>query len=127
MRLIDADALIKFIDCGHLRNPLEMCFSERDVVDMIESRPTVSQWIPTSEKLPEEDGRYLCYECVGSGHFYIVYGFATDLRTVSKIDFADSKAGFYDHDSEYGFTEVTEFVKAWCEFPEFYKEIEDAE
>ena len=40
MRLIDADALREFIDCGHLRNPLEMCFSERDVIDMIESRPS---------------------------------------------------------------------------------------
>ena len=42
MRLIDADALIDFIDCGHLRNPLESCFSERDVVDMLESRPTIA-------------------------------------------------------------------------------------
>lgn len=41
MRLIDADALIDFIDMGHLRNPIETCFSERDVVDMLESRPTV--------------------------------------------------------------------------------------
>ena len=42
MRLIDADALIDFIDCGHLRNPLESCFSERDVVDMLESRTTIA-------------------------------------------------------------------------------------
>ena len=41
MRLIDADALIDWIDMGHLRNPLETCYSERDVVDMLESRPTV--------------------------------------------------------------------------------------
>lgn len=41
MRLIDADAIIDFIDMGHTRNPLETCFSERDVVDMLESAPTV--------------------------------------------------------------------------------------
>ena len=41
MRLIDVDDLIGFIDMGHLRNPLESCFSERDVVDMLESRLTV--------------------------------------------------------------------------------------
>ena len=41
MRLIDVDDLIDFINMGHLRNPLESCFSERDVVDMLESRPTV--------------------------------------------------------------------------------------
>ena len=40
-RLIDANALIEFIDVGHLRNPLERCYSEQDVVDMLESRPTV--------------------------------------------------------------------------------------
>ena len=41
MRLIDVDGLIDFIDMGHLRNPLESRFSERDVVDMLESRLTV--------------------------------------------------------------------------------------
>ena len=40
-RLIDVNALIEWIDIGHLRNPLETCFSERDVVDMLESRQTV--------------------------------------------------------------------------------------
>ena len=40
-RLIDADAIIDFIDMGHYRNPLETCFSERDVVDMLEGAPTV--------------------------------------------------------------------------------------
>lgn len=39
-RYIDADALIEFIDMGHYRNPLELCYSEQYVVDMIESRPT---------------------------------------------------------------------------------------
>lgn len=41
MRLIDADALIEFIDMGHLRSPSEMCFSESDVIDMLESRETI--------------------------------------------------------------------------------------
>ena len=41
MRLIDADAIISFIDAGHLRNPLELAWSDNDVVDMIESRPTI--------------------------------------------------------------------------------------
>ena len=47
-RLIDADAIIDFIDMGHTRNPLETCFSERDVVDMLESAPTVDA-VPVSE------------------------------------------------------------------------------
>lgn len=40
-RLIYADALKEYIDCGHLRNPCEVCFSERDVVDLIDAQPTI--------------------------------------------------------------------------------------
>ena len=68
MRLIDADALIDFIDCGHLRNPLESCFSERDVVDMLESRPTIDavpvvrgEWFVT-DAYPHRVYCSLCYK-----------------------------------------------------------------
>lgn len=40
MRLIDADALIEFIDPGHLRHPGELVFSEVDVVNMLNHAPT---------------------------------------------------------------------------------------
>ena len=52
MRLIDADAFIDFIDAGHLRNPIQLCFSELDVVNMIKSRPTV-------EAVPVVHGRWV--------------------------------------------------------------------
>lgn len=39
-RLIDADKLIEFIDCGHLRHPGELWFSEIDVVNMLNHAPT---------------------------------------------------------------------------------------
>ena len=39
MRLIDADALIEFIDAGHLRHPGELTFSEVDV-NMLREQPT---------------------------------------------------------------------------------------
>lgn len=41
MRLIDADVLIDFIDVGHFRSPSEICFSEFDVVNMLEDCATV--------------------------------------------------------------------------------------
>lgn len=41
MRLIDADALKSWIDCGHLRPPTELCFSELDVVQILDKRPTI--------------------------------------------------------------------------------------
>ena len=47
MRLIDADALKQYIDCGHLRPPTEVCFSELDVCNMIDKAPTVSADRPT--------------------------------------------------------------------------------
>ena len=41
MRLIDADALIDFLDCGHLRNPSESCLSEHNIINILKARPTV--------------------------------------------------------------------------------------
>lgn len=41
MRPIDADALKSWIDCGHLSRPTELCFSEQDVVRIIDMRPTI--------------------------------------------------------------------------------------
>ena len=40
MKYIDADALIEFIDVGHLRHPSELCFSELDVVNMLNHAPS---------------------------------------------------------------------------------------
>jgi hypothetical protein len=55
MRLIDADALKGYIDCGHLRPPTDLCFSELDVCNMIDKAPTIGGWIPCSERLPSEE------------------------------------------------------------------------
>ena len=41
MRLIDADALLDFLDVGHLRPPTEICFSEVMMKNIIELMPTV--------------------------------------------------------------------------------------
>ena len=54
-RLIDANRLIDFIDCGHLRNPLELCFSESEVVNMLDSAPTV----PADDVAPVVHGRWV--------------------------------------------------------------------
>ena len=41
MRLIDADALLDFLDVGHLRPPTEICFSEIMIKNIIDMMPTV--------------------------------------------------------------------------------------
>lgn len=55
MRLIDADKLISEQDVYFDGN--------RTVKDIIDEQPTVRQWIPVSERLPEYDGMYLaCFD-----------------------------------------------------------------
>lgn len=72
MRLADMDAFKNWIDCGHLRNPTELCFSELDVIRMIDKQPTVDaepvrhgEWIEVGSY--DEDGyydiEYKCTEC----------------------------------------------------------------
>ena len=41
-RYIDADALIDFLDVGHLRHPSDLCFSEVDVANLLLHAPTLS-------------------------------------------------------------------------------------
>ena len=66
-RYIDADALKEYIDCGHLRNPCEVCFSELDVVNLIDAQPTIERDVPkrvlwTGWK-GHRDTRYKCPTC----------------------------------------------------------------
>lgn len=51
MRLIDADWLKSYIDCGHLRPPTEVCFSELDVCNIIDKAPTVSDAFSLTETM----------------------------------------------------------------------------
>lgn len=53
-RLIDADALIEFIDAGHLRHPSELCFSELDVVNMLNHAPIAYDVEKVVAELEEE-------------------------------------------------------------------------
>lgn len=61
-RLIDANALKEYIDCGHLRNPCEVCFSERDVVDLIDAQPTIDAVPLDGSFLKMSKGDYLIYK-----------------------------------------------------------------
>ena len=54
MRLIDADALAKFIDYGHLNNPNEKLYSENDIREMIDMMPTI-------DAVPVRHGKWIGY------------------------------------------------------------------
>ena len=56
--LISRQAAIAFVDCGYLRPPTELAWSDKDVVDMLKRLPSAQRWIPVSERLPE-DGLYI--------------------------------------------------------------------
>lgn len=56
-RLIDADALLDFLDVGHLRPPTEICFSELMMKNIIDIQPTIDavpvrhgKWIDMDEQ-----------------------------------------------------------------------------
>ena len=97
----------------------------KNVFEIIEEQPQVGGWIPVSERLPEEEGRYLC---AYGKNLMCVYSFSNDLFSVDDYDFAKYKfkkqKGFYAYDSEWGYWEV-DFIKAWQPLPEPYKESEE--
>lgn len=82
------------------------------------------KWIPVSERLPENDGVYLCsydlgrycYDTIGT------YGFSNDLYSVDDYNFSgcEGKKGFYDYDSEVGYFEI-DCITAWMPLPEPYR------
>lgn len=59
--MIDADALAKFIDYGHLHNPNEKAYSENDIREMIDMMPTADA-VPVVR----------CKDCKHMGDVYLV-------------------------------------------------------
>lgn len=82
MRLIDADALIRFIDCGHLRSPTEVCFSERDVVGMLEKAPTI-------DAEPVKHGKWIDPEGIHEWHCSLCDGIAPNDGYDSGANYCD--------------------------------------
>ena len=77
----------------------------------------MAEWISVKDRLPEENGRYLCYIVDGNGYQRMLC-FALNLETVDDYDFYHQNyAGFYDYDSEYGYFEYTD-VTHWMPLPE---------
>lgn len=83
-------------------------FADGYIAGQKETQPE-PQWIPCSERLPEEEGYYLTAHSYMSGHIgYHVTHFAKDLYKVDEYDFAEWKgvSGFFTIDDEYGYEKV---------------------
>lgn len=108
--MIDEKKLIAYISPGHLRNPNELCFSENDVVEIIKKQPKVGEWIPVSERLPEEKTNPITRD-------YYEYPVTCNFDGVEDIRYYKFGKGHWYH----GFQVMDDYVKAWWPLPEPYK------
>ena len=107
MRLINADALTE-----KLQKLYVTAFAEgdsayhsayRSLAKIVERTPTVNEWIPVSERLPDKDGRYLTTNSM-IGKWIVDWNIWTNEPKPSWL---------YNHG-----------VIAWMPLPEPYEEIE---
>ena len=93
----------------------------QNLIALMNDKP---RWIPVTERLPEEDGRFLTLyplKTKPSVWRHKVYGFAKDLVKVDKYEFDEHKPGFYGYDDEYGYYEDKD-VTHWMPLPEAPKD-----
>lgn len=118
MRLIDADALkadYRMADeCKDCETNVRNCeydrtYTKMDFCGLLDDAPTVPQWIPVTEMLPEESDDYLCSYGTLTGHFVGI-----DIYEAEKKEF-----GFYSDDEQGNevWHPVTNVV-AWMPLPE---------
>lgn len=81
---------------------------------------TENKWISVEERLPEEDGRFLCaVKVIGRDHR--ILSFAKDGEKVDYYDLTGKKNVWYAYDREWGFVS-TRSVTHWMPLPEPPKE-----
>ena len=89
------------------------------VYNRLEELPSVQQWIPCSERLPKEDGRYLITEKYLFGdHLYVgIANYGVPMMPMNK----GRGRGWFITDSEGDYYCDMNYVLAWMPLPESYK------
>lgn len=84
----------------------------------------VKDWIPVSERLPEEDGEYLVTTCweLFDEKYVRTYEWANDLYKISHYAFPKHESGWCLYNSDYGYIEQDDVI-AWQPLPEAYTEV----
>lgn len=125
--LIDRQAAIDFIAAGHLCNPNEPRWSDNEIVNFLKSRPSTQQWIPCSERLPEE-GRFVLTTIIGTDIVYQDEGDTIEDALKRSMGMKRVSVGFIGSDGWYGADGYPEIVtpSAWMPLPEPWKGEQDA-
>ena len=105
-----------------LRKPIfphELVDPTEAVADyLLDNGVTVQEWIPVTERLPLEDGRYLVtINYFGDRQRINIRCFAKDGEAVDEYDLAGQKYVWYFYDSEYGYVS-TDSVTNWMPLPQ---------
>ena len=78
----------------------------------------MNEWISVKDRLPDENGKYLCYHRHNCYGYMDVCSFATNLKRVDAYDFyGKNRCGWYAYDSEYGYYECS-YITHWMPLPE---------
>lgn len=89
MRLIDADKLIKELceqETELARQGIMLVKGEHSLFKIVNNQPTVDDWIPVSERLPEDGDLFVALETNnGDGWHYEIYDFASTNYHPSNI------------------------------------------
>ena len=87
------------------------------VDQLIANGVTVQEWIPVTERLPQEDGAYIVTtNYSGNRQGVSIRWFAKDGETIDEYDLAGQKYVWYFYDSEYGYISI-DSVTHWMPLP----------
>lgn len=124
MRLIDADVLLEKLKGYLLKNEYTESDEVRNAfvmncIEEVELATTVDEWIPCSERLPEENGHYLVtYHCKSYGNYLPLF----DDIYVRKMRFQNGKWMFPRNIDKEAQADEYQEVIAWQPLPQPYKE-----
>ena len=124
------DELIKRLRNHAIRADSEYEIGNSMYLDILKAADAIEElskpkWIPVTERLPDEDGRYLVsYPLFNIQAWMRVAYFSTDLHRTDSYAFPgkwNKRPGFYYSDDEYGDVELKD-ITHWMPLPQPPKE-----
>jgi hypothetical protein len=89
---------------------------------LLDNGVTFQKWIPVSERLPDKDGTYICFNRGAYGKWTQAVRFTKDARKFDEYTFKNKwKNQWLMYDSEYGYYAV-DSITHWMPLPNPPKE-----